>query len=327
VKILVTGGTGFVGSQLAAELVQRGDSVGVLHRASSSLITLDDLPVEHTIGDILDPEAVVRAAEGCDWVFHVAGLSSYWRAKREEIYRVNVEGTRIVMHACLRAGVRRVVHTSSIAAIGIPPEGTIGTENTEFDSLSARFAYADSKRRAEEEVRRAIDRGLAAVIVNPAVVIGAGDQYLVAGQLGIEVARGRLLVVPPGGICVADVDAVVQGHIAAAERGGIGERYILGGENLSYGEIVATVASMTGQPTPRRTLPRRALPLIGVIVEAANRVSPRPLPMSGDQLRLSGRDVFFDSGKAVRELGYPLRPFRHAAEKALCWYREHGYLV
>jgi dihydroflavonol-4-reductase len=310
-----------------AALVGRGEHVRVLRRANSGLLTLEGLPVEHVIGDILDPDAVMRAMEGCEWVFHVAGLSSYWRAKREEIYRVNVEGTRIVMDACLRAGVQRVVHTSSVGAIGIPPDGTVGDENLAFDRTSATFAYADSKHRAEEAVWRTVDRGLAAVIVNPAVVIGAGDQYLIAGHLGIEVARGRLAAVPPGGVCVVDVDAVVQGHMAAAERGRVGERYILGGENLSYREIVATVASMTGRPAPRRTLPRRALPLLGAIVDVANRVSPRPQPVSGEQLRLSARDVFFDSGKAVRELDYPLLPFRGATEKALRWYKEHGYLT
>jgi dihydroflavonol-4-reductase len=326
-KVLVTGGTGFVGSQLVAALIRRGDSVRVLRRANSGLLTLEGLPVEHVVGDILDPETVECAVQGCDWVFHVAGLSSYWRAKREEIYRVNVDGTRTVLDTCLRAGVQRVVYTSSVAAIGIPPAGTVGREDTEFDTLSATFAYADSKRRAEEEVQRAVDRGLAAVIVNPAIVIGAGDQYLIAGQLGLEVARGRLFAVPPGGFCVVDVDAVVQGHIAAAERGGVGERYILGGENLSYREIVATIAAMTGRPAPRRTLPRQALPVLGAIVDAANRISPRPQPVSGDQLRLSAWDFFFDSGKAVRELGYPLLPFRGAAENALRWYREHGYLT
>jgi len=327
VRVLVTGGTGFVGSQLVAALVGRGDSVRVLRRASSSLLTLEGLPVEYTIGDILDQEATTRAVEGCDWVFHVAGLSSYWRARREEIYRVNVEGTQIVMDACLRAGVQKVVHTSSVAAVGIPAEGTVANEDSAFDRLSATFAYADSKHRAEEEVRRVIDRGLAAVIVNPAVVIGAGDQYLIAGHIGLEVARGRLIAVPPGGVCVVDVDAVVQGHIAAAQRGGVGERYILGGENLSYREIVATVAALTGRPAPRRTLPRQALPLLGALVDTANRFSTRPPAVSGEQIRLSARNVFFDSGKAVRELGYPRLPFRGAAEKAFRWYREHGYVI
>jgi dihydroflavonol-4-reductase len=312
---------------LATALVGRGDSVRVLRRAGSSLITLEGLPVEHAIGDILDPKAVERAVDGCDWVFHVAGLSSYWRAKKEEIYRVNVEGTRIVMAACLRAGVKRVVHTSSIGAIGIPPQGILGNEDTAFDQLSASFPYADSKRRAEEEVRKAVERGLQAVIVNPAVVIGAGDQYLIAGHLALEIARGRLVAVPTGGICVADVDAVVQGHISAAERGGVGERYILGGENLSFKQLVATGAALTGRAAPRHTLPPQALPLVGAAVDLMNRVRARPSAVSGDQIRLSAHNLFFDSGKAVRELNYPLLPFRQAAEKALRWYREHGYVA
>jgi dihydroflavonol-4-reductase len=231
------------------------------------------------------------------------------------------------MNACLRAGVRRVVHTSSVAAIGIPVEGTIGNEDSAFDRLSATFGYADSKHNAEGEVRRAVDGGLSAVIVNPAVVIGAGDQYLIAGHMGLEVARGRLPAVPPGGICVVDVDAVVRGHIAAAERGSVGERYILGGENLSYREIVATIASLTGRPAPRRTLPRKAVPLLAAFVDMANRLNSRPPAVSGEQIRLSVRNVFFDSGKAVRELGYPLMSFRGAAEKALRWYTEHGHLT
>jgi dihydroflavonol-4-reductase len=327
VKVLVTGGTGFVGSQLVAALVRRGDSVRVLRRASSGLLPLEGLPVEHAVGDLLDPEAAERAVEGRDWVFHVAGLSSYWRAKRDEIYRVNVEGTRIVLEACLRAGVQRVVYTSSVAAVGIPPEGTIATEEMAFDQTSARWAYADSKHQAEQIVRQVTDRGLAAVIVNPAVVIGAGDQYLVAGQIGIDIARGRLFAVPPGGVCMVDVDAVVHGHIAAAERGRVGERYILGGENLSYREVVRTVAALTGRPAPLRTFPRQAASFLGVAVDIQNRVSSQPPAFCGEQIRLSARNCFYDSGKAVRELGYPMLPFRGAAEKALHWYKEHGYLT
>jgi dihydroflavonol-4-reductase len=243
----------------------------------------------------------------------------------EEIYRVNVEGTRIVMEACLRAGVQRAVYTSSVAAVGIPAEGTVGNEDSVFDGLSSSFAYADSKHKAEQEVRRAVDRGLAAVIVNPAVVIGAGDQYLIAGQMGLEIARGRLLAVPPGGVCVVDVDAVVEGHIAAAEQGRVGERYILGGENLPYTEMMATIAAVTGQQAPRRTFPRRVAPLLAAVVDTVNRLSSQPPSVSGEQIRLSARNVFYDSTKAVRELGYPMLPFRGAAEKALRWYSEHGY--
>lgn len=325
-KVLVTGGTGFVGANLVAALVRRGDHVRVLRRANSSLIALDGLDVEHVVGDILEPDAVARAVAGCDLVFHVAALSSYWRARRADVYRVNVEGTRMVMEACLRAGVSRVVHTSSIAAIGIPPRGTIGDERTPFDPLSATFAYADSKHRAEAEVRSAIARGLPALIVNPATVIGAGDHYMVSGSMIVEFARGHMPAVPPGGVCVVDVEAVVAGHLAAAERGQVGERYILGGENLSHRQIAATIAAVLERPAPRLVAPSWLLRPLALAVDGFNRVSRQTPLISGEQLRLSAIDFFFDSSKAVRELGYPIMPFRNAVEQAYAWYVAHGYL-
>lgn len=325
-RVLVTGGTGFLGANLVAALVERGDTVRVLRRANSSLVALDGLAVDQVIGDILDPAAVDQAVRGCDLVFHVAALASYWRARREQVYRVNVEGTRTVMEACLRAGVPRVVHTSSVAAIGIAPRGTIADETTPFDALSATFAYADSKRRAEEVVQQAIARGLDVVIVNPASVFGAGDHYLNTGRIVIEYGRGRIPVVPPGGMCVVDVDAVVQGHLLAAARGRTGERYILGGENLTHRQIAATIAAVTGRRAPRLVVPRPLLGPLARLVDAVNRISPWPPLVSGEQIRLSGEDFFFDSGKAVRELGYPLMPFRGAVEKAYRWYRDHGYM-
>jgi dihydroflavonol-4-reductase len=325
-KILITGGTGFLGANLAAALVRRGDTVRVLRRSGSSLVALEGLPVEQAVGDILEPTTVARAVEGCDLVFHVAALASYWRARREQVYQANVEGTRIVMEACLRAGVGRVVHTSSVAAIGISPGGIPGTEETPFDPLSASFVYADSKRLAEDEVRRAIERGLPAVIVNPATVIGAGDHYLNAGSIVVEYGRGRVPVVPPGGMCVADVDAVVQGHLAAAERGRVGERYILGGENLSFRQVAATVAEVAGRRPARLVVPGWLLGPAALAVDTFNRVSPRPPMISGEQIRLGRVEFFFDSTKAIRELGYPLLPFRGAAEKAYRWYQAHGYL-
>lgn len=324
-NILVTGGSGFVGARLARALIERGDHVRVLRRANSSLVALADLPVEHVVGDILDREAVARAVEGCDLVFHTAAISSYWRARREQIYRTNVEGTRIVMEACLHAGVRRVVHTSSVAAIGIAPGG-FADEQTPFDALSRTFVYADSKRMAEEEVQRAVARGLDAVIVNPATVIGAGDVYVGSGSLVVAIARGRMPVVPPGGMCVVDIDAVVHGHLAAAERGRTGERYILGGENLSHRRIAQVVAEVVGTRAPRLVAPRVVLRPAAVAVDALNRVSRRPPLISGEQIRLSGINFFFNSGKAMRELGYPLMPFREAARKAFVWYRAHGYV-
>jgi dihydroflavonol-4-reductase len=325
-NVLVTGGTGFLGANLVAALLERGDAVRVLRRASSSLIALDGLPVEHVIGDILEPDAVAGAVAGCDLVFHVAALASYWRARRDQVYRVNVEGTRIVMDACSRAGVPRVVHTSSVAAVGIPPPGTIGDETTPFDALSATFAYADSKHRAEAEVQNAVARGLDAVIVNPASVFGAGDHYLNTGRIVIEYGRGRIPVVPPGGMCVVDVDAVVRGHLLAAERGRAGERYILGGENLPHRQIATTIAEVAGRRAPRLIVPRGLLGPAALLIDAFNRISPWPPLVVGEQVRLSGVDFYFDSSKAARELGYPIMPFREAVEKAYRWYKAHGYL-
>ena len=325
-RVLVTGGTGFVGSQLVAALVRRGAAVRVLHRPSSSLLTLDGLPVEHALGDILDPQAVAEAVAGCDVVFHVAALSSYWRARRADIYRVNVEGTRVVMQACLRAGTPRVVHTSSIAAIGLPQNGRPADEQSTFDPLSATFAYADSKHRAEAEVLSAVAQGLPAVIVNPAVVIGAGDHYMISGSTIVEFCKGHVPGSPPGGTSLADVDAVVEGHLAAAERGRIGERYILGGENLTHRQFIEVLASVTGRRAPGLMLPGWSLEPAARLVDMFNRINPRPPIVSGEQLRLMGRRLYYDSSKAIRELEYPMLPLRGAVEKAYRWYAEHGYL-
>ncbi len=325
-RVLVTGATGFIGSRLTEELVRRGYSVRVLRRTNSKTLMLDGLAVEHIIGDVTEPEAVARAVAGCDLVFHVAAVSSYWRAQREQVYRVNVEGTRTVMEACLAAGVPRVVHTSSVAAIGIPRNGRPADEANVFDPLSATFVYADSKHRAEEVVRQAVARGLDAVIVNPGAVYGAGDHNLISGSMVLEFARRTVPAFPPGGLCVADVDAVVQGHIAAAERGRTGERYILGGENLKLLDIAATICDVVGQRAPRWTVPAWTLPPAAIVVDAVNRLHFGPPVFSGEQVRMTGLNVFYDSQKAMRELDYPILPFRGAVEKAYAWYRTHGFL-
>ncbi len=324
-NVLVTGATGFVGSQVAAALVRRGDKVRVLRRKASTLIALEGLDLEHCYGDILEPDAVREAVRGCDLVFHVAALSSYWRAKAPDVYRVNIEGTRIVMDACLRADVERVVHTSSCAAIGVRRDGKPSDETQPFDPHEKRFAYAHSKYLAEQEVLKAVRLGLPAVIVNPAVVIGPGDHNLISGSMIVEMAKHSMPAVPPGGVCMADVDAVTHGHLAAAERGRIGERYILGGENLTYKEITRIIADVVGCKAPRWRIPPWIIPPAAAALDAANHLVRRPI-MSGDQLRLSTHNAFFDSGKAVAELGYPLLPFRNAAERAYQWYVDHGYL-
>jgi dihydroflavonol-4-reductase len=325
VRAFVTGATGFVGSRLTEALVQSGHQVRVLRRKTSNLVGLSGLDVEHVLGDVRDQEAAEKGMQGCDVVFHTAAVASYWRAQRSQIYQVNLEGTRSILRASLAAGVPRFVHTSSVATIGIV-DTAIANEDTPFTGQQERFAYAHSKHLAEAEVQEAVAQGLSAVIVNPAVVIGAGDHNLISGSLIVELARRAIPAVPPGGVCVVDIDAVVQGHIAAAERGRDGERYILGGENLPYRRMAGIICEIVGRRAPQWTLPAWLLPPAAMVLDAFNRLYPKPPLASGDQLRLSAQNAFFDSSKAVRELNFPLLPFRDAARKAYEWYLKHGYL-
>lgn len=325
-RVLVTGGTGFNGVNLVRALLERGDTVRVLARDRSNRSALKNLDCEYLIGDILDEEAVFSAVKGCELVFHLAALVAYWKAHRSEVYKINVEGTRNVMEASLREGVRRVVHTSSVSAIGIPEIGSIATEETAFDARSRSVAYSDSKRISEILVRKAIERGLDAVIVNPAQIMGAGDHGMYMGSVVRSFEQGHMRAVPCGGICMVDVDAVVCGQIGAAEKGRTGERYILGGENLSYLEIGRIMAEITGKPAPCMILPTGLLKPSAVLVDVLNHFSTKVSTICGEHVRLGSVRLYYDSGKAVSELGYPMMGFRGAMRKAYAWYRANGYL-
>ncbi|MGH8498098.1 MAG: NAD-dependent epimerase/dehydratase family protein [Methylococcales bacterium] len=325
-RILVTGGTGFNGTNLVRALLERGDSVRVLARDRSNKSVLKDLECEFLKGDILDKESVTRAVKNCDLVFHLAALVAYWKAHGSDVYKVNVEGTRVVIEACLREGVPRVVHTSSVSAIGIPRQGSIATEETEFDARGKTVAYSDSKRISEIIVRNAVKRGLNAVIVNPAQIIGRGDHGLYMGSVVQSFKRGHVRAVPSGGICMVDVDAVVQGQLGAAEKGRIGERYILGGENLSYLKIAGILAEITGREAPRMILPSWLLKPSALVVDVCNQFSKQIPTICGEHVRLGSVQLYYDSGKAISELGYPLLGFRSAMIKAYEWYLENGYI-
>jgi dihydroflavonol-4-reductase len=325
-KVLITGATGFVGSNIAAALAARGDQVHVLRRHSSRLNALAGVPVEYVIGDILDFDSLMAAMQGCELVFHVAAMAQYWRSSKETIYRVNVEGTRNVLQAALATGVGRMVHTSSVAALGYPPRGRLADESQPFPPELNWWPYGHSKYLAELEVHKAVAQGLPAVIVNPTIVIGPKDVNFISGSLVRASARGQLLVVPPGGSNMIHVDDVVTGQLAAAERGRVGERYILGGENLSHWDAAMTIASVTGGPPPRFVLPRWSLPPLAGLIDVFNSLIPRPPLVTGEQIRLAGETFYVDNRKAVRELGLPQTPFRQAAADAYAWYQEHGLL-
>ena len=324
----VTGGTGFVGSNLVAALTDRGIGVRVLRRPTSSTVGLDGLACEMCVGDVLDPvDTLATAMAGCTWVFHAAAIADYWRYRgRDRLYHMNVEGTRNVLAAALRAGVERFVFTSSIAALGVPATGRQLTEADRFNLPPRRFPYGHSKHLAEFEVHRAIAAGLPAVVVNPAVVIGPRDVNRIASAMFIEAAQGRLRVAAPGGTNFVAAADVAHGHIAAAERGRVGERYILAGENLSFNDAFATVCDIVNRPGPAVVLPRWTIPAAAAAVGVArSMVGPR-LPIDGKQMRLSRAAIYADGGKARQQLGVPCTPFRAAAQSAYDWYLENHYL-
>jgi dihydroflavonol-4-reductase len=328
-QALVTGSTGFVGANLCAALVAHGWSVRALHRASSRLDALQRVPVEHAIGDVTQPETLVEAMRGCDVVFHVAAVADYWRQSAEKLYHVNVEGTRAVCQAALDAKISRLVFTSSAASLGIPKPGQPADESHEFNLPPERFRYGHSKLLAEGVVREFVSRGLNAVIVNPSIILGPGDLNEISGSIVTEVARQRSasLVYPPGGVNYIDVQDVCAGHIAAAGRGRTGERYILGAHNLTHHEAMKTVAEVVGTPLPRLGIPRALIGPLAALLDLAAKIAGHPLPMNGDQMRLSAETVFFDASKAIRELGLPQTPFRQTVERTYQWYKTHGYVA
>jgi len=325
-NVLVTGGTGFIGSNLSAALIERGYSVRAFHRASSDLTAIADLDVEHFHGDLRDPEALRKAVKGCDTVFHVGALVSYWRRQREEMYDINIGGTRNVVESCLEAGVERLVHTSSIAAIGYPGDGSLADETNLFNWDSLDIGYRVSKFRAEGEVLKGVSKGLPAVIVNPAVVIGERDIHFNGGQIVRDVYRKRLFYYLDGGLNVVYVGDVVNGHIQAALKGRVGERYILCGENLTYKEMLSTTAQVVGGIEPLFRLPFWSARGIAWISEIVANATGRK-PWVGREL-VAGLHIrnWFSCAKAMRELDYSVMPFRTAVQRTFDWYRKHGFL-
>jgi dihydroflavonol-4-reductase len=329
-KALVTGSTGFVGANLVEGLVAARHQVRALHRSSSRLDALAGLSYEPAIGDVLDLASLEDVMGGVDWVFHVAAVADYWRqGGTTQLYQVNVEGTRHVLAAALASGVRRVVFTSSAAALGMPPEQTGASldESATFDLPPSRFPYGHSKHLAEEVVREFVARGLDAVIVNPTVILGPKDLNFISGSIIREVYRRRVRAVPPGCINYVDVSDVVAGQIAAAERGRMGERYLLGGHNLTHREALQVIAQVVGVPPPRLRLPLALIGPLALLVDLFNRVWPGEALADGNQVRLMKHTFLFDSSKARRELalGSPV-PFQTSVERTFQWYKENGYL-
>jgi dihydroflavonol-4-reductase len=325
-KALVTGGTGFVGSHIVRVLNEAGHSARVLHRASSKLDALQGLEYESVLGDILDEAALREACQGCDWVFHVAAVAHYWRADNSQMYEANVEGTRRVLRAAREAGVKRVIFTSSAAAVGFRRDGKPSNESERFNMSPERFPYAHSKALAEEVAQEAVRSGQDVVILNPTIVMGPGDLNMISGSFITQVKRLSWLVpVPPGGLSVIDVRDVARMHLAAAERGDSGERYLLITANYTQREWLGMVADVVGARRPFIPVPGFVLPVAAVFIDLVRRLGI-DTPIDSNQARLGAVNIYFDGSKAWRKLAPPQIDMRQSLQDTYHWYREHGFV-
>ncbi|MEJ2569874.1 MAG: NAD-dependent epimerase/dehydratase family protein [Anaerolineales bacterium] len=323
-RVLVTGATGFIGSSICRALISHGHEVRALHRQTSSLRALQGIPVEFHVGDILEPDTLQQPLCDVDLVFHAAAQSAYWRHP-ELVRQTAAAGTGNVLRAAANAGVKRVVLTSSVAAMGVPRHDEYLTEEHTYNLPPKRFPYGYAKRESELEALKYVDRGIEVVIVNPSVVIGPGDLNQISGAMVTEAARGWGFFWMDGGINVVHIDDVVAGHLAAARRGRSGERYILGGENLSHHQVFSTLTEIAGRRAPWLKIPTRGIGPAAWLCDVLGKWLP--LPFNGAQLRMTCEYLYCDTSKSKRELNLSdPKPFRQAAQEAYDWYREHGYL-
>ena len=315
---LVTGGSGFLGTHVVRALAERGDQLRLLVRRGSTLDHLSGVELERAGGDVTDRRAVRKAMEGVDRVFHLAGTTSMRPENRGAVFNVNVKGTRIVLEEALAAGVKRVVHTSSVAAVGpAKPRGTVDERNT-FTIGHLGIAYANSKHEAEVEALRLGAHGLPVVIVNPSFVLGPDDPKGTSMQLVRRFLLGRIPAYVDGGLNIVDVRDIARGHLLADEKGEVGERYILAGRNFTFDRLFADFARISGRDGPPVKLPGRAMALA---VDAMVRVG-LPLPVSPEEVRSATLWWTCRNTKARKQLGFNPRPHEETLEDAVRWQME-----
>jgi dihydroflavonol-4-reductase len=326
--VFITGAAGFIGSAVARALAAEGFALRALVRSGNPASNLKDLDVEIVKGDMRDKNVVFAAAKGARYVFHVAADYRLWAPRPEEIVQTNIEGTRGVMDAARAGGAERIVYTSSVATLRPPVNGgEPSNETSPLDADEAIGAYKRSKVLAERLVERMVAQGLPAIIVNPSTPVGPGDlRPTPTGRLIVEAASGRIPAFVDTGLNIVHVDDVAAGHLAALHKGRIGERYILGGQNMTLAELLARIAQLNGRAAPQLCLPRWPIYPIAFLAETAARVTKREPFVTRDGLRMAKYRMFFSSAKAKRELGYKPRPAEDAIRDAVDWFRQAGFL-
>lgn len=324
---LVTGATGFVGSHVARQLVNAGQSVRALVRPGSNLEALAGLQVEYFEGDLRDASSLERAMQGMRRVFHVAADYRLWTPRPEEIYQNNVEGTRKLLGAAQRAGVERIVYTSTVATIAVPRHGALPNEDTHASLDEMIGHYKRSKFLAEEVAIEAAASGAPVVIVNPTAPVGPWDwKPTPTGRIILDFLKGKMPAYVDTGLNVAAVEDIAAGHLLAAEKGCIGERYILGGRNMTLKQILDALSAITGRRAPRIRLPHAVALAAGYADQLFSRLAGREPQIPVEGVKMSRHRMFVESDKAARELGYKPTSVEAALERAVRWYEQHGYL-
>ncbi len=329
---LVTGAAGFIGGCLASLLVEQGWTVRALTRREiagaprSALEEVTQDALEWVVGDVRSLDRTMEIMEGCDAVFHVAADYRLWARNPEEIYESNVGGTENVLEAALRLGVRRVVHTSSVGALGLHPDGLPADETTPVRIEDMVGHYKRSKFLAERKAESYAARGLPVVIVNPSTPVGPGDlKPTPTGKIIVDFLNGKMPAYVDTGLNLVHVRDVAWGHLLAFERGKIGEKYILGNRNMTLSEIFQALEAVSGVPAPRVRLPHLPVLALAYINAAISMVTGREPMVPLEGVRMAHRRMFFDASKAVRELGLPQTPVEDALAEAVTWYRNNGY--
>jgi len=326
-KALVTGATGFVGAAVARALIREGWEVVALARKASDRRNVQDLKLQVVEGDLANRPSLDRALSGCQALFHVAADYRLGAFDPQQLYQTNVEGTRNILEASTQAGLTRVVYTSSVATVGIPADGSPGNEETPVGLADMIGHYKRSKFLAEQLVRQSAQAGAPVVIVNPSTPIGPGDvKPTPTGQIVLDAAAGRTPAYVDTGLNIVHVDDVAAGHLLAYHHGRPGERYILGGEDMTLREILFEIARIVGRNPPRVRLPTAVVMPIAYMAEGIARITRRPGRVTVEAVRMSRKRMFFSSEKARRELGYQWRPPGQALREAIDWFRQQGGL-
>lgn len=318
-RVLITGATGFLGSALARRLAAEGHQIRILRRADSNLAALAGVNYEESVGDLCDPAAVARAVAGTDVVFHSAALIQYWDHRNALQRAINVDGTRHVVEACVAARVKRLIHVSSVAAVGYSCGDEPIDETAEYNLTPFRLNYADTKHEAECIVHEAVRRGLNAVIINPGTIYGPGDRRRARYVRGLSGPFSS-----PGGMAVVDVDDVVEGAIRAWQRGKTGERYLLTAGNFLYREIGRMFAAHLHRRGPRLVIPGWAIKGLAAILSPLGRLTPDRWSLTPAMARVAHLRFFYSSAKAARELGVTFRHVDDTIFRTIQWLRGYG---